>query len=326
MEPRIIVYFIKPKQKDRFIYGDRFIIPFIKRLIKGKKTSGVEKVFHNLCRSFDIMGLNYIINLPFDKIEPNDRLIVLGLGKLSLANYAQKNKIVAGIALMTHPSEWPQLCTEYPVAKYLQHSDWAKNVYVPYYGDDICDTWFAGIDTDEWKPKQVDKQIDVLIYNKIRWDYNETNEELLNPIVKFLTSHNLSYKEIIYGQYNEKEYKDLLNNCKSMIFLCTHESQGFACCEALSMNVPVFAWDQGFCLDPNRFNWNDPIMPATSVPFFDEKCGDKFKNYTDFENKFNEFYANVLNRGYAPREYILNNLTLRKSGERMIQILDSVYK
>ena len=92
------------------------------------------------------------------------------------------------------------------------------------------------------------------------------------------------------------------------------------------MNVPVFAWDQGFSLDPNRFNWNDPIMPATSVPFFDEKCGDRFKNYTDFENKFNEFYANVLNRRYAPREYILNNLTLRKSGERMIQILDSVYK
>lgn len=326
MTTRTIIYFVKPKRKDRYFFGDRFIIPFLKKIIGLEKTSGVEKVFDNLCLSLDLLEVRYLINLPFEKIKSNDRIIVLGLGKLALANYSKKNKIVAGIALMTHPSEWPNICKEYPIAKYLQHSDWARDVYVPFFGSNICDTWFAGIDTEEWKPLQVEKSIDVLIYNKIRWDHVEKNENLRNPIIDYLNSLNLTYKEIVYGKYDEKEYKSLLRNSKSMIFLCEHESQGFACCEALSMDIPVFAWDQGYCLDPNRFQWNDPIMPATSVPFFDKSCGEKFTDYIEFHSKFDSFHENVQNNNYSPRQFVLNNLTLRKSGERMMQILDSVYK
>jgi glycosyltransferase involved in cell wall biosynthesis len=251
-------------------------------------------------------------------------LVVLG-GPNVLEGYNKPNKIVAGIALMTHPSEWPNLCEQYPIAKYLQHSKWAKNIYVPYYGTEVCDTWFAGIETEKWIPVQQKKTIDVLIYNKIRWEQDHYNEVLKNPIIKMLEEKGLSYQEIIYGQYKESDYHTLLMNCKTMIFLCEHESQGFACCEALSMDVPVLAWDQGFCLDPNRFKWNDPIMPATSVPFFDDRCGEKFVDIEEFKEKLPLFLSKFAQEKYSPRQYVLENLSLAKSGERMLDIIDLTY-
>ena len=160
-EGRLVIYFRMEKEKDRFIKGDGYLIPFLRRIIKGKKISGVGRVFVNLCHSFNLLGIKYMVNLPFNKLQPKDRLIVLGLGKYALEGYQQENKIVAGIALMTHPSEWPNLCEEYPIAKYLQHSDWAKKLYEPYYGNDVCDTWFAGIDTQRWKPAEKQSSFDV---------------------------------------------------------------------------------------------------------------------------------------------------------------------
>jgi hypothetical protein len=136
----------------------------------------------------------------------------------------------------------------------------------------------------------------------------------------------LSYTEIIYGQYGEAEYFNLLNQCRSMIFLCEHESQGFACCEALSMNMPVFAWDQGFFLDPNRFVWNDPVIPATSVPFFDDRCGMRFKDFEDFEEQIGGFWDGVKRGDFKPRDYILGNLTLERSAQYMLDIIEDVYK
>jgi len=251
-------------------------------------------------------------------------LIVLGVGKYALKGYNKPNKLIAGIALMTHPSEWPDLCSKYPVAKYLQHSEWAKNVYLSYYGANICDTWFSGIDTEIWKPIESKKKIDISIYNKINSSLGR-NSRLRTKIIEVLNDFGLNYEEIVYGQYKSYHYKKILSQSKCMIFLSEHESQGFACCEAMAMNLPIFAWDQGLCLDPNRFNWGTPIIPATSVPFFDERCGNKFKDIDDFKSKITLFLKYVEEEKYNPRDFVLQNLSLKKSGKRMLEILDQVY-
>ncbi|MDB5132573.1 MAG: hypothetical protein JWR02_2322 [Mucilaginibacter sp.] len=303
------------------------MIHLIKKLLGRNKTSGLEKVFLNLCKGFDLLKVDYDVNLPFEKTRAGEAVVVLGDGKYALKGYNQPNPIIAGIGLMTHPSEWPELFTGYPIAKYLQHSNWAMNIYIPYYGRDRCEVWSAGIDTGKWSPAgQPNKKFDVLVYNKIRWDKEAMDAELRLPILKKLDQSGLSYTEIIYGQYNETEYFNLLNQCNGMIFLCEHESQGLACCEALSMNVPVFAWDQGFCLDPNRFKWNEPIIPATSVPFFDERCGMRFKNFEDFESQIGIFWDSVKRGDFKPRDYILENLTLENSANRMLNIINGVYE
>lgn len=323
---RINLYFRKQPTGYKFIPGDRYILNLLRKLFK-PKVSGVEKVFINLCKGLDELNADYAVNKPFKKILPHEPVIVLGAGKYALQGYRQPNPIIAGIGLMTHPSEWPELFNEYPVAKYLQHSEWANNVYIPYYGADKCAIWPAGIDTNKWLPDAgQSKKFDFLIYNKIRWNNDQIDKVIRTPILKKLGQLNLSYREITYGQYQEHQYHNLLKQCRAMVFLCEHESQGFACCEAMSMNVPILAWDQGYCLDPNRFEWNDPVIPATSIPLFDDRCGMSFKDFAVFENIISSFWDKVKDQKFNPRAYILENLTLKKSAERMLEIVSHIYK
>jgi hypothetical protein len=321
----LCLYFIKPPETDRWIFGDRYVRKFIRRIVRGKdRPGGVEKVFINLCNGLDLINKPYSINLPFNQLSPTDKVAILGVGSHCLDGYTQPNKIVAGIGLMTHPSEWKDLCTQFPVVKYLQHSDWANEVYKPYFGD-RCHTWAVGIETNKWKPDTlVQKKYDFLIYNKIRWEHQKMDETLRLPIIEHLKSINATFTEIVYGKYQSDDFKSLLNQSKAVIFLCEHESQGIACCEALAMNIPVFAWENGFCLDPNRFKWGQQEIPATSVPFFDETCGMKFKDFEEFEQKI-ELFTNKVNRNeFSPQKYILNNLTLEKSAQRFLEIMNDI--
>jgi hypothetical protein len=321
----VCIYFIKPSETDRWIPGDRYIRNFARRILRGSRPGGVEKVFINLCKGLKKINHPFIINKPFSELAIDDQVVVLGIGRHSLEGYNKPNKIVAGIGLMTHPSEWPDLCEKFPVVKYLQHSEWANNVYKPFYGDK-CDIWSVGIDTEEWKPNESEKVYDVLIYNKIRWEHEKMDIELRLPLIEKLISLNIKFKEIIYGQYNPGEFKSLLHQSKSMIFLCEHESQGIACGETLAMNIPVFAWENGFCLDPNRFKWGQPVIPATSVPYFDEHCGMKFKDFAEFEARLPIFLQKVKYNEFAPRAYILKHLTLEHSASKMLKIMNEVYK
>jgi glycosyltransferase involved in cell wall biosynthesis len=94
--------------------------------------------------------------------------------------------------------------------------------------------------------------------------------------------------------------------------------------EALASGVPILAWDQGWWLDPNRFVWGENDVPATSVPYFDTRCGLKFKNIEEFPAKFEEFVDLLQSNAFSPREYILENLTLEACARQYLDILDEV--
>jgi glycosyltransferase involved in cell wall biosynthesis len=181
--------------------------------------------------------------------------------------------------------------------------------------------WAAGIDTEEWRPSPVsqEERRRVLIYDKIRWNRDTLVPGLLQPIIDELAVRGLLYDVIRYGEYSPEEYKAKLEHSWAMVFMCEHESEGFACLEALSSNVPVFAWDCGEFLDPHRFAWGDPHIPATSVPFFDQRCGDTFSDLRSFREKLDDFL--IRRPRCLPRQYILENLTLEQSAQRFLDIL-----
>ncbi len=322
---RICLYFVRPLEKDRWIHGDRYLRPIIRRLIRGKpKIGGVERVFINLCHGLDNLRVPYEVNLPFHLLKSDDRVGVLGVGKHCLEGYTQPNPIVAGIGLMTHPTEWLNICDNYPIAKYLQHSEWANNVYKTYFGDK-CHIWPVGIDTQKWQPRnQQPKTVDFLIYDKIMWNYDKSSYDILIPIRNFLNQKGLTFTELRYGFYKPEQYQKALTSVKAMIFLCEHESQGLAYQECLSSDVPILAWDQGKCLDPHRFNWGMPNIPATSVPYWDNRCGVKFTGIEEFPTKLEEFLDRLSQNQFAPRDYILENLTLEKCAQKYLDILNSI--
>jgi glycosyltransferase involved in cell wall biosynthesis len=294
--------------------------------LRGRKVSSLDTVFINLCKGFDYFKIPYTKNLPFELLKKNDRVIVLGIGKKVLEDYNQPNKIIAGIGLMTHPAEWPTLFLDYPIATYLQHSNWTKTIYERWYGKGSCNIWPAGIDTEYWKPTNNGIKEHILIYVKFLWNKEQNQSLLLNPIVRTLKTNQIKYKIITYGNYLPQEYKGLLLNSIGMIFLCEHESQGLAYQEAMAMNVPIMSWNQGYWLDPNRFKWKE-TQPVTSssTPYFNENCGDNFSNYIEFERKWPNFLNKANRGGYNPRTFVLENLTLLKSAERMLEIIKNVY-
>lgn len=322
---KLALYYIENPLRDKWVKGDRHLIN-IARKVFGKKNhaKSLEKVFQTLQKSLETIHKEFSLNKPFTKLKPDEVAIVLGSGRNSLENYDKANPIIAGIGLMSHPTEWPDLFEKYPVKYYLQHSEWANNMYKKYYGE-RCRIWPVGIETDKWVPGAGSKDIDVLVYDKILWDRDANEKTLLEPILKYLDDHKIKHHVIRYGSYRPSGYKSLLDRSKCMLFLCEHESQGIAYQEALSTGVPIIAWDQGFWLDPNRFLWgeNDPV-PATSVPYFSEECGVRFKNYQEFTDKFNSFYRNVEEHKFNPRKYILEHLTLEKSAYRMLEIASEI--
>lgn len=327
----INVYFFKYPIGYKLIPGDRHVIRFFKRLLNIKPINGAEKVFLNMCQGFDLLGIKYTKSPPFANIKPNEPVIILGdelyNSKKFIAGYDKPNPIIAGIGLMTHPSEWPELLQQYPVVKYLQHCEWANNLFISYYGEEVCEEWPAGVETDKWLPaNKAEKKFDILLYNKIRWDKAERYQSLRDPIINKLNELGLSYTEVVYGQYEEKDYFKLVKQSRAMIFMCEHETQGFALCEALSANVPVFAWDPGFCQDPARFKWNQPVIKTTSIPFFDDSCGMSFTDTPDFMNKIDTFWQKVQQGNFSPRDYIVKNLSLKASAQKMLDIIAKVYK
>src|SRR5689334_12938444 len=119
---RICLYYRREPERNRWVPGDRFVRPLVRRIIRGRpRPGGIDKVFINLCLGLDRLGQHYEVNLPFEQLRDDDRVGVLGVGRYSLVGYDRPNPIVAGIGLMTHPSEWPSLLADYPVAFYLQH-------------------------------------------------------------------------------------------------------------------------------------------------------------------------------------------------------------
>jgi hypothetical protein len=322
-----MINIIYNEEFDRWVKGDRLVRPLIRRIIRGRQTrlSGMQRVVHNFLKGLEAKGIKYNYNQPIFT-KRNDKIISFGMGRQGLLGIKKSNPLIAAIGF-PFPAEIPDLCNSYNVKKYLQHSDWildytrSANIYP----SDIFDLWPAGINTDEWYPvKTATKTTDILIYNKIRWNKEKMNLAIRQPIINLLNTLGLTFKELVYGNYYPGEYMIALQQCKGMIFLVEHESQGIACQECLSSDIPIFAWDQGYCLDPDTFKNNKPIVPATSIPFFDERCGTKFKDFQEFEMKFQIFWEAAINEKYRPREYIMENLTLEKSAEKMLSLYRSI--
>ncbi|HEY9708930.1 MAG TPA: hypothetical protein V6D48_12080, partial [Oculatellaceae cyanobacterium] len=64
------------------------------------------------------------------------------------------------------------------------------------------------------------------------------------------------------------------------------------------------------------------FAPVSSVPYWDERCGVKFKDISEFPTQLEEFLDKLNRQQFAPRNYILENLTLEKCAQHYVEILD----
>lgn len=321
---RVCLYYRPLPDEDRWLPGDRYPRAVVRRLVHGPPVpGGIDQVFLNLRAGLDRLAVPYAVNLPFRALRPEDRVGVLGRGRRSLAGYDRPNPLVLGVGVLSAPREWPTLCDELPVAFFLQHSTWALEQYRAEFGDRLA-LWPAGIDVDRWNAApEHGKSVDVLVYDKIRWNRERRLPELLDLATAELRARGLRFEIIRYGRYTPRRLREAFDRCRTLLFLSEHESQGLACNQAMSANLPVLAWDQGWCLDPNRFAWGLPEIPASSVPYFDERCGERFRTADELPRVLDLFLERARSGAYRPREYVLENLTLELSARRFLKYLDA---
>jgi len=232
---------------------------------------------------------------------------------LCIQKWDLPNPAILGPSMYDHPSQNPTLMQDKRFKYYLLTCEWLKNVFSRVYGNK-CVLWHAGISTDEWiDVKNHKKSIDVLIYDKIRWERKKTTPLFLEPIKNFFEENGLSYFVLRYGDITHEVYKDLLSKSRAMVFLCEHETQGIAYQEALASNIPVIAWDHGWWTDPVWPAYSETPIPATSVPLFSRECGKKFKMIADFPKTFKKFWSEM--ESYNPRRFIQKEVSLKKSAE-----------
>src|SRR6185369_6904526 len=287
----VLNLFYEEPEGDRWLKFDRYPRRIIRRLIRGKPQPGGQKrVFLNLCAGLDKIGFKYRVN-DYRYILKHKNELACIIGKpCVLERIKWQNPILLGASMYSHPIDNPTLFDDYPIQKVLVPGDWCRDMFRQHWT--AVEAWPVGIDTELWNVSDT-KSVDVLLYDKVRWKHDEFEKSLIEPIRASLRKDRRSFVEIRYGSYREEDFRAALAQCRTMIFLCEHETQGIAYQQALACRLPIFAWDRG---GP----WQDPFYypdsvsygPVTSVPYWDDRCGLKFKDAAEFEQTWSSFWAN----------------------------------
>ena len=268
--------------------------------------NGPHKVINNLIKSLDQEKIEYAINE--EKYEHNF------LVQYDATAHEKHSKIEQDTTVIG-PQVWlfdgyGQFLIENQnyYKKIIAPSEWVKNKFITKFNlpEDKLSVWPVGI--EEFNNIR-EVNYDCLIYFKRR-DQSE-----LDAVKKFLVSNGLSYRMVEYGTYGEDGFKQLVNSAKFCFLINGTESQGIAVQEIMSMGVPIIACDIKEWLDQGEAY----RVPATSIPYWDERCGEVFFNIEDLEVTFSKFYATL--DKYDPKAFIKDNLSFECSVKTLLDIL-----
>ena len=288
-------------------------------------TRGPKKVLENLLIGLNQLNVKYVFNQPINKFKYNwihddpAAFIEAGfVGKL----------VIVGPNIAELPKELPLLRKKLPKGSiYLHPSSWPMKIWsCEGYNETQLKPWPVGIDTDRFgKINRVDNN-KVMLYFKLR------NRELLERAKETVQDLNLEYSVIEYGKYSEKEYKKALNESKFGIWIGCTESQGIGLQEALATNLPLIVLDATTLFDnkikPQRSRFKKETykkltsLKTSSAPYFDERCGIKITALSELKGAIKQLQSKF--DTYTPRDYILENLTLEKSANQLIELFEGM--
>lgn len=226
-------------------------------------------------------------------------------------------KFIFGPQFSVFPNGVPRFNNVNKNAKYIVPSLWVKHFWEEYkYNNIPLHIYPVGVDTDKFKPGT--KKNKIFIYFKRR-DPNE-----LNFVLNFVKSKNIEYKVFDYMQkYKEIDYINYVKECKFGIWIGTHESQGFALLESLSMGTPLLIWNVSSMSQENNCpkSYYNIKTKATTTPYWTKDCGEHFYSKNDFYETYENFTKNLSR--YNPRKYVVDNLELKKQTKKFIDLFET---
>jgi glycosyltransferase involved in cell wall biosynthesis len=178
----------------------------------------------------------------------------------------------------------------------------------------------VGVDSARWNLPKAARIHDFLVYDKIRWYRDERVPAIRDRLIERLAARGHSVTVLQYGAHHQGEFRQALATSRALLFLCEHETQGIAYQEAMAAGVPVLAWDEGELVDPSLRHYA-PDLKVTSVPYFDERCGMRFKLET-FEEVSEQFWM-AIDR-FTPRDYVDERLSMSRAGRDYLSLYSSI--
>jgi len=322
----VIHLFYAEPDLDRWLPGDRWPRRIVRRLVREPaQPGGMERYFLNLRAGLDLLGVPYRVN-DYRSLRRNPGALAAVVGKhLVVDAISPDHPVVFGPAVPAHPLEQPELFARPTLRLTLVSCDWLAAMYRAAGVENVA-VWAAGIDTAGWAPlpksPPAGRRLRVLVYDKIRWERAALERDLLAPVLAGLARQNCAVETIRYGRYREDDYRAALGRSDAMVFLCEHETQGFAYLQALSAGVPLLAWDRG---GP----WRDPAFhpqrvqfgPVTSVPYWDGRCGVRFADATAFPAALEQWREARAAGRLDPRAYVEDHLGLAACARRYLELV-----
>jgi len=161
------------------------------------------------------------------------------------------------------------------------------------------------VNTEQFQPKKKDGK--PIIY------FKQVDRERLNSVLKHLGEDFIVFD--YEKRYQESDFTEAISKAPYAIWIGRHESQGFAFQETLSSDTPIFVIDVKSCREevnngiPNTF-WSESFpnceLAGTAASYFNESCG--LRSYPD---RWKEDWDLFLSKDYAPREFIVKNLSAK---------------
>jgi hypothetical protein len=268
----------------------------------GSRMSGPKKVIENLVRTFEDFDVPFTLN-----IEKYERTIFLHWDDYHYPKYQKlKNKK----NLLVGPQAWPfdpvfQKLQEYK--SILAPSWWVDYKLRRHFNKNEVSIWPVGI-----YPPEINNtpSVDVLIY------YKNRPIEDYHYMVEILQKRGCSAIALEYGGYSQDNFRDALSAVKFCVIIDNTESQGIAIQEMMACGKPLFVWDQTI--------WDhmgpEYSVPASSVPYWSDRCGELVSKKELIESKFDTFLSRL--NDYDPVSFYEENLTPQKS----LEVLNRIYE
>ncbi|MCK9581412.1 MAG: hypothetical protein M0Q92_13320 [Methanoregula sp.] len=283
------------------------VLRLLLRRARGPKavTGSLLRGLQNLKAEF---SLNYHGNFKKDDIVfVNENISALKFA-VGLKKNGKIRKLVAGPNFVINPNDRSAIMRSPEIDILLFPCEWVKNYWLSIAPEleHRYAIWPAGVaNRGDLKTNGRDM---VLVY------YKNCPLDLFNKIVRYLDDHEIKFKIIRYGYFKQKEYFNLLEKSRTLIYLSGSESQGIAMFEAWERGVPTFVWNQE-CVELDGKKYSN----VSSSPYLSAEAGAFFKNEDEFKAKILNFLEKSGERN--PREYILKNFTDELCARKFLDII-----
>lgn len=284
------------------------------------------KNIESIRKMLDTYKIEYVESTSLDRINDTFDVAICFDTYFPPSAFPTKCKVLYGPHFFVFPEDANHAIrnTTHDASRFFYNTlcDWNKKVhesfcmlpYVPYV------TCPFGVNVEDIKPVPNTERPHILVY------YKRRQRDHLTYVQSYLESNNIPYRLVEYGNYRDDYFKYILKSTKFVIWIGTHESQGFALQETLAANVPVLLWDAKSMfqeIDNGRVLY-EPYkgkydLAASSAPAWSNECGIRFyekEEFVDALKRMNESW-----KTFAPREFIEKTVGLKASMENMAKVM-----